>query len=134
MQDSLNIHVLQRDETGVLNPVDTAAEELMLPSDLEDSRAETKEKDEDEIQEEDEKRMEHEASEARRKEKWEARQQAKKKAEQEQQDRLKTMDNDEVMAASMKRVSADTERLTRRNMKECVSDLWEVSHSGQGYG
>ena len=122
MQDSLKIEVLQRDETGVLNSADTAVEELMLPSDLEDSRAETEEKGEEEVQEEDKKRKEHEASEARRKEEWGAKQQAKKKAEQEQLDRLKTMDNDEVMAASMKRVNADTERLTRRNMKECVSE------------
>lgn len=32
------------------------------------------------------------------------------------------MSDDEVMAASMKRVSTDTEKLTRRNMKECVAE------------
>ena len=32
------------------------------------------------------------------------------------------MSDDDVMMASMKRVSADTERLTRRNMKDCVSE------------
>lgn len=37
-------------------------------------------------------------------------------------DRLAAMSDDEVMIASMKRVSADTERLTRRNMKDCVSE------------
>lgn len=69
---------------------------------------------------EDVKRAEHEASEAKRKAEWEARQQAKKAAEQEQTDRLNVMSDDEVLKASMKRVSSDTEKLTRRNMKECV--------------
>lgn len=32
------------------------------------------------------------------------------------------MSHDELMAASMKRVGADTEKLTRRNMKECVAE------------
>lgn len=71
---------------------------------------------------EDEKRRAHEAAEAKRKAEWEARQQAKKAAEQEQLDRLAAMSDDEVMASSMKRVSADTEKLTRRNMKECVAE------------
>lgn len=71
---------------------------------------------------EDEKRKAHEAAEAKRKAEWEARQQAKKAAEQEQLDRLAAMSDDEVMASSMKRVSADTEKLTRRNMKECVAE------------
>lgn len=71
---------------------------------------------------EDEKKKAHEAAEAKRKADWEARQAAKKAAEQEQLDRLAAMRDDEVMIASMKRVSADTERLTRRNMKECVAE------------
>lgn len=69
---------------------------------------------------EDKKRAEHEASEAKRKAEWVARQQAKKDAEQEQTERLNVMSDDEVLQASMKRVSSDTEKLTRRNMKECV--------------
>ena len=71
---------------------------------------------------EDEKKKAHEAAEAKRKADWEARRAAKKAAEQEQLDRLAAMRDDEVMIASMKRVSADTERLTRRNMKECVAE------------
>ena len=35
---------------------------------------------------------------------------------------MRAMNNDEVTTASLRRVSADTERLTRRNMKECVSE------------
>lgn len=71
---------------------------------------------------EEEKRRAHEAAEAKRKAEWEARQQEKKTAEQEQLDRLAAMSDDEVIASSMKRVSADTEKLTRRNMKECVAE------------
>lgn len=65
---------------------------------------------------------EHEAAEVKRKAEWEAAQNAKKAAEKEQLDRLAAMGDDEVMEASAKRVSGDTERLTRRNMKECVSE------------
>ncbi len=71
---------------------------------------------------EDKKRAEHEAAEARRKAEWEARQQAKKDAEQAQLARLSSLSDEEVTAQAMKRVGADTERLTRRNMKECVSE------------
>ena len=75
-----------------------------------------------EEQSEDKKRAEHEAAEARRKAEWEARQQAKKEAEQAQLARLSSLSDEEVTAQAMKRVGADTERLTRRNMKECVSE------------
>lgn len=53
----------------------------------------------------------------------EARQAEKKKAEQEQLERLAAMSDDEVVNASMQRVNADTEKLTRRNMKECVAEF-----------
>lgn len=74
-------------------------------------------------QSEDEKRKAHEAAEAKRKAEWEAKQAAKKEAEKLQMARVDAMGDDEVMMASMKRVSEDTERLTRRNMKECVSEF-----------
>ena len=118
MQDSLKIETLQHIDTEAVNQTEQAAEELLLPADLEKIQEEPEEKND----KEDIKRAEHEAAEAKRKEEWEAKQQAEKDAEQEQLDKLKAMDNDEVMAASMRRVSADTERLTRRNMKECVSE------------
>lgn len=72
--------------------------------------------------EEETRRAEHEAAEAQRKAEWNAAQEAKKASEQKQLDRLKAMSDDEIMEASVKRVSRDTERLTRRNMKECVSE------------
>ena len=74
-------------------------------------------------QSEDEKHKAHEAAEAKRKAEWEAKQAAKKEAERLQLARVDAMDDDEVMMASMKRVSEATERLTRRNMKECVSEF-----------
>ena len=71
---------------------------------------------------EEKRRAEHEAAEAKRKAEWEAKQAEKKKALQEQMDRLAAMSDDDVVAASMQRVSGDVEKLTRRNMKECVSE------------
>lgn len=71
---------------------------------------------------EEKRRAEHEAAEAKRKAEWEAKQAEKKKALQEQMDRLAAMSDDEVVAASMQRVSGDVEKLTWRNMKECVSE------------
>jgi len=68
------------------------------------------------------KRRAHEEAEAKRKAEFEARQQAKKDAEQAQLTRIASMTEQELMAEAMKRVSTDTERLTRRNMKECISE------------
>lgn len=70
----------------------------------------------------DPKRAEHEAAEAKRRAEWEARQQAKRDAEQAQIERIASMSDEDLMAESMKRVSTDTEKLTRRNMKECVAE------------
>jgi len=75
-----------------------------------------------EDQEEERKRAEHEASEAKRKAEWEAKQQEKKGAELREIYRLDCMPDEEVMVESMQRISKDTERLTRRNMKDCVSE------------
>ena len=71
---------------------------------------------------EDAKRRAHEEAEAKRKAEWDAKQQAKKDAENEQVQRIATMSEQELIAESMKRISTDTERLTRRNMKECISE------------
>ena len=73
-------------------------------------------------EDEDAKRKAHEEAEAKRKAEWDANQAAKKAAMQEQLDRLEAMSDDEVMTASTQRIGADTERLTRRNMKECISE------------
>lgn len=67
-------------------------------------------------------RQAHEAAEAKRKAEWEAAQAEKRASEQAQLDRVAAMSPADVAALSVKRVSADTERLTRRNMKDCVSE------------
>lgn len=77
---------------------------------------------EDKAAAEDAKRKAHEEAEAKRKAEWEARQAARKAAEQEQLDKLEAMSDEEVLAASMKRVGDDTEKLTRRHMMECVME------------
>ena len=73
-------------------------------------------------EEEDRKRQEHEQAEAKRKAEWEAKQRAKEEAELAAWENAVAMSDDEVMAASMKRVGDDSERLTRRNMKQCVTE------------
>lgn len=92
----------------------------------EDSAAEPVEEELDEDKqeelEEDRKRAEHEAAEAKRKAEWEAKQQEKKDAEQREMNRLAELPDDEVVSVSIQRICKDTERLTRRNMKECVSE------------
>lgn len=71
---------------------------------------------------EEQRRAAHETAEAQRKAEWDARVQAKKDAEQEQAARLMTMSHEELIAASTKRIGAETEKITRRNMKESVSE------------
>lgn len=112
-------------ETG--EPVETE-EENACPEEDAGEEEEPEEKETDatdfaaEKESEDKKRAEHEAAEARRKAEWEARQQAKKEAEQAQLARMSSLSDEEVAAEAMKRVGTDTEKLTRRNMKECVSE------------
>lgn len=74
-----------------------------------------------------ERRAEHEASEAKRRAEWEARQQAKKEAVRAQLERIRAMNDEELASESMKRVGTDTEKLTRRNMKECVSEYVQTA-------
>ena len=84
--------------------------------------SQSKETDEGDDKDEDAKRKAHEESEAKRKAEFDARQAKKQAAVQEKLDRVAAMSDDEVMVASMKQVSADTEKITRRNMKDCVSE------------
>lgn len=74
------------------------------------------------VQDDTQKRKVHEESEAKRKAEWEAKQAAKKQAKEAVLKKLATMSDDEAIATSVKRISTDTERLTRRNMKECVAE------------
>lgn len=76
----------------------------------------------DKAAEEDAKRKAHEEAEAKRKAEWETEQKKKHADELLQIAKVDAMSNDEVLAESMKRISADTEKLTRRQMMECVME------------
>lgn len=106
--DSGQEEILDAEETQQAAEPETAAAETAPDTDGED--------------EEETKRARHEASEAERKAEWEARQQAKKDALKKQQEELAGMSDEEIVEKSMKRISADTEKLTRRNMKDCVAE------------
>ena len=67
-------------------------------------------------------RKAHEAAEAKRKAEWEAKQLEKKQKEEAAIQKLHNMSDSDIIAASTKRISTDVERITRRNMKECVAE------------
>ena len=71
---------------------------------------------------EDAKRKAHEEAEAKRKAEWEAKQLAKKQEREAALEKIKSMSDADIVSASTERVRVDTEKLTRRNMKECVSE------------
>ena len=73
-------------------------------------------------QDDTERRKAHEAAEAKRKAEWEAKQAAKKQAEDAALQKLNDMSDADAIAVAVKRISTETERLTRRNMKECVAE------------
>lgn len=74
------------------------------------------------VQDDTRKRKAHEESEAKRKAAWEAKQLAKKQEEETAIQKLNAMSDEDVIAASTARISTEVERLTRRNMKECVAE------------
>ena len=85
-------------------------------------------------EEETERRKAYEEAEAKRKAEFEARQAEKKAARQAQLDRMAAMSDADIMEASANRVSADTERLTRRNMKEAVAEhIQEKCHENASF-
>ena len=77
---------------------------------------------EDAAPDDDARRKAHEAAEAKRKAEFDAKQAEKKAARQAALDRIAAMNRADLLAASVERVAADTERLTRRNMKEAVAE------------
>ena len=68
------------------------------------------------------KKKAHEEAEAKRKAEWEAKQAAKKAADAEKLARVAAMSDQDVMMEAMKQLGEDAEKLTRRNMKECVTE------------
>ena len=75
---------------------------------------------------EEQKRKEHEEAEAKRKAEWEAKKKAKEEAELFAWENALAMDDAALAAASSKRVGDDSERLTRRNMKQCVTEMIQI--------
>ena len=68
------------------------------------------------------KKAEHEAAEAKRKAEFDAKQAEKKRAFAEQLAKLNAMSDEEALNAAIQRTATDTEKLTRRNMKELVTE------------
>lgn len=71
---------------------------------------------------EDVRRKAHEEAEAKRKAEWDEKQLAKKQKEDVAIQKLLSMSDTDIVSASKERIRTDVERITRRNMKECVSD------------
>lgn len=71
---------------------------------------------------EEQKKKAHEANEAKRKIEWEEKQAAKKLAREDALNHLKTMADNDIINTSVKKLGLDAERLTRRNMKMCVTE------------
>ena len=68
------------------------------------------------------KRKAHEEAEAKRKAEWEARKKAREEEELFAWESAVALEDDALVAASMKRLGDDGELLTRRNMKQCVTE------------
>ena len=75
---------------------------------------------------EEQKRKEHEEAEAKRKAEWEAKKQAKEEEILFAWENATALDDEALAAASSKRVGDDSERLTRRNMKQCVTEMIQI--------
>ena len=71
-------------------------------------------------------RRAHEEAEAKRKAEWEAQREARKAAEEKQLQKVAAMGEEELLMASAKRINAETERLTRRNMKEYLAEYLQT--------
>ena len=71
-------------------------------------------------------RRAHEEAEAKRKAEWEAQREARKAAEEKQFQKVAAMGEEELLMASAKRINAETERLTRRNMKEYLAEYLQT--------
>ena len=103
-------------------PAPTALEPTPAPEQQPEPSAELKlDVAKDAAPDDDARRRAHEAAEAKRKAEFDARQAEKKAARQAALDRIAAMNRADLLAASVERVAADTERLTRRNMKEAVA-------------
>lgn len=83
---------------------------------------------------EDARRKAHEEAEAERKAKWEERQREKQEKEQTALQRLQSMSDADAAAASTECIRLAIERITRRNMKECVAGhIQEICQKDPGF-
>ena len=83
---------------------------------------------------EDARRKAHEEAEAERKAKWEERQREKQEKEQTALQRLQSMSDADAAAASTECIRLAIERITRRNMKECVAGhIQEICHKDPAF-
>ena len=99
------------------------AEETEDAEDAEKAEASPKASDEKSGSEDDDaKRKAHEAAEAKRKAEHEAKFAERRAQEQAERDRVAALTDDAAMQEAMSRVSKGFEQLTRRNMKDCVSE------------
>ncbi|MBS1473896.1 MAG: hypothetical protein HP058_03095 [Massilimaliae sp.] len=89
------------------------ADDISKPADTKNAQSE---------QSEEENRKAHEAAEAKRKAEWEEKQRQRKEKEQLEWEKAVAMGDNALIAASVKRLGDATERLTRRNMKLCVTE------------
>lgn len=65
---------------------------------------------------------EYESKEAMHRKEWEDKQAKKKAAEQAELDAIHSLSDEEAMSRSLRRISEDTDKMIRRNMKVCVSE------------
>ena len=99
-----------------------AASEAPSKEPAAESVAKTEAEQEDPAAAEAEKRRRHEEAETKRKAEWERQQEEKRAAETAALAKIEQMSETELVKASMERMKKETERLTRRNLKECVSE------------
>lgn len=75
---------------------------------------------------EEEKRKAHEESEAKRKAEWEEKKKAREEKEIMEWEAAVNMNDGKLIEASVKRLGDDAERITRRNMKQCVTEYVQM--------
>lgn len=110
------IPVMETSEAGYADKESSAKEDT--PAEIKQPNSQES----DDEAKEAEKRAIHEAEEAQRKAEFDARQAAKKQAVAEQLSKIQNMSDEEIIAAAIQRTAADTEKITRRNMMEMVTE------------
>lgn len=114
----------QQVTTVQAEPVETANAQTVAASAADSTAGEVKAtKQADTAADEAKKKAEHEAAEAKRKAEFDAKQAEKKRVFEEQLAKLNTMSDAELLNAAIERTATDTEKLTRRNLKEFVAEF-----------